>query len=130
MSELLNVSCKNFISKAMLLACFTKRKTLGELGKITVLGAWMSHLAQSLAAFPPPLEDFCQTAFLSFSECLFYRRYVRGPIGEVWVPVLQILTREQDIEYKLDNSKVRMTWISHGAKSRELQSTQLKSGEG
>lgn len=34
------------------------------------------------------------------------------------------------MEYKLGNSKIHITWISNKAKSQELQSTQLKYGEG
>jgi len=91
MSELLNVSCKNFISRSMLLAHFTTTKTQWRAGENHCFGCLdvtASTKPPCFSAFPPLLREFCQTAFLGFSECLFCSRYVKGPTGERGVPVL------------------------------------------
>lgn len=71
-TEFLDVSCKNFIKQNNVIGPFYKRKdTRGEMEIITVFSVWMSHLAQSLTAFPPPLRVFLPGDILGREPVLY-----------------------------------------------------------
>lgn len=120
------MSRENFISRVMLLAHFPKRTPAESWARslLWVLGCHIQHEAALL--LHPCSGIFAKLHFWASQSISF----ILGTRGTLWgerVPVLEIPTREQD---KSDTSKAHLTPISNGAKSQELQSTELRSGEG